>query len=105
MHNQSSSPIPLLTLVLISTLPIAACDVDRQAQTPAQDIMQNITNQVATDAVKQYMIAKRNGATPIDICVQAGFVSAAYLQAQDESNYSKWKSIEKSDCEYAGVPR
>lgn len=101
MRYQSPKSASLLTLTLISTLLLAACDVKKQA---AQD-MQNITNQVATDSVKQYEIAKRNGATPIDTCVQAGLVSAAYLQAQDESNYSKWKSIEKSDCERAGVPQ
>lgn len=99
MRYQSSKSVSLLTLALVSTLPLAACDIEKQA---AQN-MQKITNQVATDSVKQYEIAKRNGATPIDICVQAGLVSAAYLQAQDESNYRKWKGIEKFDCESAGV--
>jgi len=38
-----------------------------------------------------------------EICVQAGMVSAAYLQANDEPNYQKWKAIEKTDCKTAGL--
>lgn len=101
MRYQSLNSVSLLTLALASTLLLAACDVEKYA---AQN-MQKISNQVATDAVKQYEIANRNGATSIDICVQAGLVSAAFLQAQDESNYKKWKAIENIDCERAGVPR
>ena len=66
--------------------------------------MQSIESQVAADTVKQYEIAKRQG-DPIQACVQAGMVSAAYLQAKDESNYQTWKSIERNDCRKAGMPR
>ena len=66
--------------------------------------MQKIENQVAADAVRQYEIAKREG-NPMQMCVQAGFVSAAYLQAKDEANYQTWKQIEGQDCRRAGVPR
>ena len=65
--------------------------------------MKKIENQVATDAVTQYQIAKRQG-NPIQVCVQAGLVSAAYLQAQDEPNYQQWKKTESEDCRHAGVP-
>jgi len=68
-----------------------------------QHEMQQIENQVAEDAVKQYNIAKEQG-DKMQICVQAGFASAAFLQAKDKENYNKWKAIEKSDCEAAGVP-
>lgn len=64
--------------------------------------MQKIKNKVADDAVKQYEIAASNG-TAMDRCVQAGMVAAAYLQAQDEQTYARWKATEKSDCELAGV--
>jgi hypothetical protein len=64
---------------------------------------QNIENQVASDAVKQYEIAERNG-TKIDVCVQAGMVSAAYLQAKDENNYRNAKARENVDCAAAGMP-
>lgn len=61
--------------------------------------LQNISNTVASDAVEQYNIAKRQG-DKTQICVQAQLVSAAYLQAKDEANYTKWKTVEKSDCAY-----
>jgi hypothetical protein len=66
--------------------------------------LQDIHNKVASDAVDQYRIAKRNGSN-IDACVQAGMVSAAYLQAKNEAEYQSWKSIENNDCRKAGVPR
>lgn len=64
--------------------------------------MAKIEGQVATDAVSQYEIAKRQG-DPIQICVQAGMVSAAYLQAKDEASYQTWKRREAQDCKRAGV--
>lgn len=64
--------------------------------------MAKIENQVATDAVNQYNIAKKQG-DPIQICVQAGFVSAAFLQAEDEANYQLWKRTESEDCKRAGI--
>lgn len=64
--------------------------------------MQDIENQVAADAVKQYEIAKRNGSA-IDAFSAASMVCAAYLQAKDEANYKKWKEIEKQEAQLAGM--
>ncbi|QJD91784.1 zinc ribbon domain-containing protein [Duganella dendranthematis] len=64
----------------------------------------DIHNQVAADSVAQYEIAKASG-TPMDRCVQAGLVTAAYLQAKDDANYKIWKQVESADCSTAGVPR
>jgi len=66
--------------------------------------LSDIENQVAEDAVKQYEIAKRQG-DKMQICVQAGLVSAAYLQAKNEAKYNEWKAIEKKACSAAGVPQ
>ena len=66
--------------------------------------MDKIENQVASDFVEQYNIAKRQG-DAIQICVQAGIVSAAYLQAKDESNYQTWKMTEAEDCKAAGISK
>ena len=66
------------------------------------DRMTEIQGQVASDAVAQYRIANRSG-NPMDACVQAGFVAAAYLQSQDEGNYQQWKQTEKVDCAAAGI--
>jgi hypothetical protein len=59
-------------------------------------------DKVAADAVEEYAITQRSG-TPIDVCVQAGLVSAAYLQAKDEENYSRAKARQNADCARAGV--
>jgi hypothetical protein len=68
----------------------------------ASNMMKSIERQVAQDAVKQYNIAQEQG-DPIQICVQAGLVSAAYLQAKDQSSYNMWKAIEAADCAQAGL--
>jgi hypothetical protein len=65
--------------------------------------MADIENKVATDAVAQYEIAKRQG-DPVQICVQAGLVSAAWLQAKNEAQYTAAKATEKADCAKAGMP-
>jgi hypothetical protein len=66
--------------------------------------MKNIENKVAADAVDQYKIAKKQG-DKIQICVQAGLVSAAYLQAKDQIDYQQWKHTEEEDCRQAGLIR
>ncbi len=63
----------------------------------------NINQQVANDSVAQYNLSVKGG-DPIEICVQAGTVVAAYNQAQDEENYLKWKGVQKSACKKAGLP-
>lgn len=64
----------------------------------------SIEQQVAKEMVEQYEIAKKQG-DKIQICVQAGLVSAAFLQAKDEENYNKWKKIEAEVCKEAGIPK
>lgn len=66
--------------------------------------LQDIQMQVAADAMEQYKIAKKHGSA-IDACVSAGLVSAALLQAKQESLYQQWKQIENQDCARAGLPR
>jgi hypothetical protein len=61
-----------------------------------------IETHVAYDFEEQYNIAKRQG-DPMQVCVQAGLVAAAYLQAKDDGNYNKWKAQEKKDCNKAGL--
>ncbi|WP_282087074.1 hypothetical protein [Aquimarina algiphila] len=61
-----------------------------------------IENQVANDAVKQYEITKRNGSA-MDAYIQAGLVTAAYLQANDEENYKRWKKVEEQEAKNVGL--
>ena len=63
-----------------------------------------LNNSVAKDFEKQYEMSVRSGSA-IDVCVHAGLVSAAYLQAHDESNYQRWKQNESLDCARAGLPK
>jgi hypothetical protein len=88
----------LRTAMLVAILILGGCDELAKSQ------MESIEDQVAQDAVKQYEIAARQG-DAMQKCVQAGFVSAAYLQAKDESNYNLWKAKEKVDCALAGLPQ
>jgi hypothetical protein len=75
----------------------------RRLQEAGVDVMQETYDSVSSDAVAQYRIAKQQG-DPIQVCVQAGLVSAAYLQAKKTVEYNKWKAIEKSACRRAGIP-
>lgn len=76
-------------------------EAQKQATT---DYLDDIHKQVSADAVEQYNIAKRQG-DKIQICVQAGLVSAAYLQEKNEASYNTWKATEKTDCQKAGIQR
>jgi hypothetical protein len=85
--------------------PIAAPQARRPSLEERRDsMMANINQKVASDAVARYRIAARQG-DKIQICVQAGMVAAAYLQAQDEHEYTSWKGIQKADCAKAGMPQ
>ncbi len=71
-------------------------------ETQSIQTMDDLKQKVAADFVEQYDIAKRQG-DRVQICVQAGIVSAGFLQSKDEANYQKWKEIEKADCAKAGI--
>ena len=67
-----------------------------------EDIENDIHRKVANDAVKAYELAVKGG-DKIEIAVCAGFVVAAYRQANDEANYLRWKEIEKYAKKAAGL--
>ena len=75
---------------------------DGGPESQAKTEMNKIENQVAEDAIRQYEIAKRSGSA-MDAYVQAGMVAAAFLQAEDEANYKKWKEIEKEEAKNVGL--
>lgn len=86
----------LFGLVAVSAL--VGCDAAVDAQ------MDSTYDKVSEDMVTQYEIAKKQG-DAMQTCVQAGMVSAAYLQAQDEAKYNEWKATEKEDCKAAGIDK
>ena len=67
-----------------------------------QKEMDSIYRQVINDSIEQLEIAIKGG-DKIDICVQAGMVSASYLQAKDEEGYLRAKKLEKKVCRSAGL--
>ncbi|MCC3344851.1 hypothetical protein [Psychrobacter sanguinis] len=84
----------LIAGVLLAMV-MTGCDSQEQQLTA-------IHAKVADDAVEQYDIAKKQG-DKVQICAQAGIVSAAYMQAKDEPKYNEWKAVEKADCKAAGI--
>jgi hypothetical protein len=92
--------------------PTPSAATDEAERTPAQVVrralagtrLDDIRDKVAADAVDQYEIAKRQG-DKLQTCVQAGFVSAAFLQAKNEPQYNAWKATEAADCAAAGMPK
>ena len=57
-----------------------------------------VEKKVANDAIEQYNVARRVG-DKTQVCVHAGLVAAAFLQAKDENKYREWHEIEQRDCE------
>lgn len=104
--EKKRTPFWKLVLLVIAGVPVMLCSVAGIAFLSSgkgqAGALQNIHDQVAADAVAQYEMTKRGG-SPIDACVHAGMVTAAYLQAKDESNYQKWKATESADCKAAGM--
>lgn len=101
--------IVILTVLVIGVGSCAACTACvgagvNQAAKHADQAMGEIQDKVANDAVDQYNISKRQG-DKMQACIQAGLVSAAYLQSKNEPKYNEWKAVEKADCKAAGVPR
>lgn len=81
----------------------AIAEQQEQITADAQKMMEGIELQVAVDAENQYGIVARNGGSAIDRCVQAGMVTAAWLQANNDGKYEDWKKIETRDCRAAGL--
>ena len=64
--------------------------------------MDTINRMVVNDAIEQFKLTLQGG-DPIEICVYAGMVTAAYLQAKDQEGYVKAKENEKRVCKAAGL--
>ncbi|WP_144062021.1 hypothetical protein [Sphingomonas sp. MM-1] len=69
----------------------------QQIQSEADNLNEKIHADVAEDAEEQYYIARR-GSDYVQICVQAGMVAAAYLNAKNEFKYREWKDRERLNC-------
>jgi len=86
------------TLIVIAGMALCSCD-----QMAAQQL-DDIHAKVAKDAEEQYRMVEKSG-TKTDLCVRAGMVSEAYLQAKNSEKYDLWKTAETADCLAAGVAK
>lgn len=88
--------------VIIFIMLFSSCTSQEEIDKKVDQEMAKIENKVAEDAVKEYEIAKKNG-SPMDAYNAASAVTAAYLQANDEEKYKKWKKIEEQEAKRAGL--
>lgn len=71
--------------------------------TISADTQKQSAYRVAAKKIDEYELAKGNG-DKMKACVLAGHVNIAYLRAEDQEMYGRWRYIEKQRCEEAGVP-
>jgi hypothetical protein len=67
-------------------------------------LMNEIHDQVLTDAIKQYDTVVRGGGSEIDKAVHAQMVMEACAQAKDDAGYAKWKAIYDGHAKRGGLP-
>jgi hypothetical protein len=67
-----------------------------------QEMDQHMADNAVSDAIKEYEAA-RLGTDKSQIYVKAGAVTAAYMDANDQNNYLKWRDIEKQAAVEAGI--
>lgn len=56
-----------------------------------------VTSEVVRDSIKEYNTARETG-DMASVCVHAGLVKEACIQAHDEKCAKEWAEIEKADC-------
>lgn len=65
-----------------------------------KDAINSAHKAMIDSSLRQYEIVKRQGSA-MDACMQASMIQGAYLGAEDEANYSKWRVIAERDCKAA----
>jgi len=93
-----------IIIFIIGILVAVSAPSPEELTNQSNEFMDTIELHVAEEAEAQYQMVQRSG-TIIDMCVQAGMVAAAWLQAKDAGKYDFWKEIEAKTCANAGVPR
>src|SRR5262249_27561002 len=88
-----------------ATLDRAQEELGRE-QGRAKDRLRGVVNgRVLQAAVKSLAWVLRNGGSPAEICVRAGLITAALVQARDEARYREWRPLEEEFCKKAmGLP-
>lgn len=84
--------------IIAAALMLGSCDQIAESQ------LKSIQDKAAQDAEEQYRMVEKSG-TKVDLCVRAGMVAEAYLQAKNSEKYDFWKTTQRVDCLTAGVPQ
>jgi hypothetical protein len=71
---------------------------------PVGTVQAQVNRSVVDDVLAQYETAKQGG-NAMDVCIHAGIVKAAFIQAKDAAGTKNWDRTERADCGRAGVPR
>lgn len=103
-NKPANSKLPILIIIAAILAVLVFLNVDVFEHKVKVVDLSDVYEKVVSDQIKQYEIAKRQG-DPMQICVQAGLVSAAYLQAKNEYKYQEWKATEATDCQRAGLKK
>jgi len=90
------------TLIVFITI-IVFLAVLTSAGPSGEELYDDITNDVAAEAERQYRAVKDHG-SQVDTCVRAGQVAEAYLQAGNDARFSEWIAIREEECRKAGMP-
>lgn len=95
----TASNIGALAAMIIGT--IFVYQVLYRGEDPNQ-YKKEIQEKLIADGITQYEHDKENGSY-MDRCVQAGIIANLYEDNLDTENHKKWKAIEETDCQKAGV--
>jgi hypothetical protein len=92
-----------MKFLMFAMLLLCACDeITAQESKAAIKQVDVMMVTIAQDEITQYQIAKR-AKDKMHMCLQAGLVAAAYMQAKDETRWNQWRATEKADCHRAGL--
>jgi hypothetical protein len=83
-----------IAAILIAPLALAACAPAMKAQ------MHLVDNLKIQNAMRSYEAAERGG-VPLDMCVKAKLVAAAYDDAREQLNARAWRAREREACDLA----
>jgi hypothetical protein len=98
MNAPASLPQSATKLVTPPATPPATQTQTVQTRTPEPVVEARTPEQQVVDQmIDRYRIVVESG-TYTDMCAQAGFVKAAYLQAGDNAGYSSWIQVERGVC-------
>jgi len=77
--------------------------VKRELEEETKKAEVEFNQKVIDEAIAQYQMVARAGLKQ-EMCLRAGIVVEAHLQAKQEEDWRVWKQIQYRDCKKAGIP-